>query len=223
LATNGIPVKTEDGQNELVTRQRRLSQRHRTLLLLVNGQRPLAEVLELARQAGVPDGCWEDLRMQGLVHLLPPVTEVEAPPSTTPTPADASMAGAIEQSRALEYESDDDDSLPSLASLQPESELSESILSEETSVFTDIALEPLEEARSLLLAAVRSEAPISGSLTVMRLHRARTADDLQALLDEVEARISHPDRLLEVEQLMLSVAQLLADAGASAPMSLPAS
>lgn len=219
MATNGVPVKTEDGQNELVTRQRRLSQRHRTLLLLVNGQRPLAEVLELSRQAGVPDGCWEDLLMQGLVDLLPPaIPEADASPAA----ADASMAAAIEQSRALEYESDDDP-LPSLASLQSESELSESILSEDISVFTDVALEPLEEARSLLLAAVRSEAPIAGSLTLMRLRRARTADDLQALLGEVEVRISHSDRLLEVEQLMLSVSQLLADAGASAPMSLPAS
>jgi hypothetical protein len=138
-------------------------------------------------------------------------------------PVDASLADAVEQAQALQYEGDDEDSLPSLASLQSESQLSESILSEDASVFTDVSLDPLEEARSLLLEAVRRESPIAGSLTLMRLRRARSADDIQALLGEVESRISNPDRILEVEQLMHSVAQLLADAGASSPMSLPTS
>jgi hypothetical protein len=66
------PVKTAAGQDELTHRSGGLGQRHRTLLLLVDGHRSSAEILRLARQAGVPDRCFDDLVSLGLVAPMAP-------------------------------------------------------------------------------------------------------------------------------------------------------
>ena len=72
------------------------------------------------------------------------------------------------------------------------------------------ALDPaVVEARRILLRAVRAEAPIAGSLTLLRLRRARTRTDLAELLDEVEARITKPARSLAAAQTMRRVRGLL--------------
>lgn len=73
-----VPTKTELGQEELRKRTHRLSQRHRTILLLVDGRRPLAEVLSLAQQAGASTSHFEDLLRLGLV-ALPDYSERAAP------------------------------------------------------------------------------------------------------------------------------------------------
>lgn len=73
-----VPTKTELGQEELRKRTHRLSQRHRTILLLVDGRRPLAEVLSLAQQAGASTSHFEDLLRLGLVDL-PDYSERAAP------------------------------------------------------------------------------------------------------------------------------------------------
>ena len=69
--------------------------------------------------------------------------------------------------------------------------------------------EAINAAREILLRAVRQEAPLAGSLTLLRLRKARTADDLRALLDEVEVRISKPQRMLTAQQTLSRVRQLL--------------
>jgi hypothetical protein len=56
---------------------------------------------------------------------------------------------------------------------------------------------------------VRAEAPLAGSLTLLRLRRARTRADLNQLLDEVEARITKPHRSLAAGQTMRRVRMLL--------------
>src|SRR6185369_12433914 len=82
------PTKTALGLDELRHRTRRLSQRHRTVLLLVDGQRSLAEVLGLAQQAGAATSHFEELMKLGLVELpLPPLAAVVEP---TPASADQS-------------------------------------------------------------------------------------------------------------------------------------
>ena len=65
------------------------------------------------------------------------------------------------------------------------------------------------EARAILWRAVRTEAPLAGSLTLLRLRRARTRADLAPLLVEVETRISKPPRSLAAAQTMLKVRRLL--------------
>ena len=80
MATPPIPVKTPDGQAELNQRQRRLSQRHRTVLLLVDGRRTVSQVRYLALQAGATESCFGELLDLGLIALPP---EPPQPPITT--------------------------------------------------------------------------------------------------------------------------------------------
>jgi hypothetical protein len=89
-----IPVKTALGQEELKSRAHRLGQRHRTVLLLVDGRRPLSEVLSLAQQAGSATSHFEDLVRLGLVDVPAdpePAAERAAaatPPAPAPAPAE---------------------------------------------------------------------------------------------------------------------------------------
>jgi hypothetical protein len=91
------PTKTALGIDELRHRTRRLSQRHRTVLLLVDGQRSLAEVLALAQQAGAAISHFEELMKLGLVELQLPAL----------TPASEAMPGSAEDTGAAEVTSVD--------------------------------------------------------------------------------------------------------------------
>jgi len=68
----GIPCKTAAGHAEMAAREQQLSQRHRLLLLLVDGQRTLEEVIEQGRRAGVPKGYIDELFALGLIVIGPP-------------------------------------------------------------------------------------------------------------------------------------------------------
>ena len=92
------PSKTALGLQELRDRSRGLSQRHRTVLLLVDGRRGRHEVLHLARQAGVESRFFDELVELGLVeapgHVVALTVETAAvPPAalapSVPMPADA--------------------------------------------------------------------------------------------------------------------------------------
>jgi hypothetical protein len=68
---------------------------------------------------------------------------------------------------------------------------------------------PLEEARDLLIGAVTREAPVAGSLTLIRLRRARSREEMHELLDEVESRINRPRNREVVEQTLQRARHLL--------------
>jgi hypothetical protein len=76
---------------------------------------------------------------------------------------------------------------------------------------------PLDEARALLLRAVRSEAPVAGALTLLKLRRAGTREALAALLDEVEQRLRKPHRQIIAAQTMRHVRHLLTLPATSRP------
>lgn len=78
MSTPTAPIKTPLGEEELRGRALRLGQRHRTILLLVDGHRPLDEVLSLASQAGAASSHLDELVKLGLVRL--PVVEAETAP-----------------------------------------------------------------------------------------------------------------------------------------------
>lgn len=207
------PIKTPDGQAELATRQRRVSQRHRTILFLVDGRRSEAQVKALAAQAGVPESCYGELLDMGLIML---------PQLTIPVIPDREDNPQFVESQHIDLPLHDsgppseESVLAPTKSLQPDS-MNGDLGSRESWLPADVEGEdakaavdaPLEEARDILLRAVRSEAPVAGSLTLMRLRRARTRSDLQELLDEVEARIRKPHRMLATTQTMRRVRQLL--------------
>jgi hypothetical protein len=174
------PQLTAAGQAELTTRRHRLSQRHRTVLFLVDGRRTENAVRALAAQAGAGEHCLDDLIALGLV----------APAGR----ANPDSGGGSDSSL-----------LPSSQSLQGES--SWSVLDDDNpSIATD---RPLAEARELLLRAVRQEAPVAGTLTLMKLRRASSRQDLEALLDEVEQRLRKPRRQIIAAQTLRHVRHLL--------------
>jgi hypothetical protein len=61
----------------------------------------------------------------------------------------------------------------------------------------------------MLIRAVRNEAPVTGSLTLMKLRRATTREALQDLLEEVEQRIRKPRKQIIASQTMRHVRHLL--------------
>ena len=188
------PFKTAAGQEELSRRVRGLSQRHRTVLLLVDGLRSQTEVLQLAAQAGAPDSCFGELLDLGLIELPPSAAEaidhVELP-----------LLDADDEA-ALADAAPDESLLPPTASLAPESTWALS----QSAVTVD---GPLEEARAILLRALRNEAPVTGALTARKLKRASTRSQLEELLDEVEQRIRKPRKMIVTAQTLRHVRHLL--------------
>lgn len=181
-----IPVKTPDGVAELAHRARGLSQRHRTVLLLVDGQRPVSQVLATAQAAGVQPAVFEELVALGMLEM-PAVGHIDLPlESGQGSAGDSSL-------------------LPASRSLLPESGWSTL-----SGVPSDPELDrPLQEARELLMRALRGQAPVSGSLTLMKLKRATNRDEVEALLDEVEQRLRRPHRMIIAAQTMRHVRHLL--------------
>lgn len=95
MATITVPFKTPLGNEELRTRVHKLGQRHRTILFLIDGRRPLAEVLSLAHQAGAATSHFEDLLRMGLV-ALPPESPLTPPPREIPTLADEAKVTSVD-------------------------------------------------------------------------------------------------------------------------------
>jgi hypothetical protein len=215
MAAVMVPIKTPEGQAELVARQRSVSQRHRTVLFLVDGRRSAEDVRSMALQAGVPEGCFDDLMQIGLIMMVEPTFSL-----LIETPADDNIAMHVD----LPLPGPDsvgavaDSLLPASRSLYPETVTGDSTLGHTRTPESWFHSEPgahagadmaFAEARLILARAVRAEAPLAGSLTLLRLRRARTRADLIGLLDEVEARISKPHRSLAATHTMRRVRQLL--------------
>lgn len=212
VPAGNAPIKTAEGLDEIATRSRRLGQRHRTMLLLVDGRRSAEDVKRLAAQAGVSATCYGELMEMGLIALPLPTLPISALGATQTIPLSIDVP----------LPADDDSLLPSAQSLHPASTLNgdlgpaEPWSAVETSHGDLADLDPaLEEARDMMLRAVRAEAPVAGSLTLMRLRRARTRADLAALIEEVEARVRKPHRALAATLLMRRVRELIGQAADS--------
>lgn len=93
--TATVPFKTPLGHDELRARTLKLGQRHRTILFLIDGKRPLSEVLSLALQAGAATHHFEDLLRLGLVEL---------PPDPQPAPPDEAPSQPVEEDRLTTVE-----------------------------------------------------------------------------------------------------------------------
>jgi hypothetical protein len=207
-----IPIKTAAGQAEMSTRPRRISQRHRTMLLLVDGKRTEAQVRSLSAQAGVPAICFEELLGLGLIAI----PRADARPGQSPPPVNGAAGGWHAEPGSSQFE--DDSELPASRTLPPESAFSDTGLGSQSSSTSWPQTEPedvataddvLERAREMLLRAVRVEAPVAGSLTIFRLRRARTRAELEELINEVASRIGKPPHTLAAEQMLRRVRNVL--------------
>lgn len=210
----GIPCKTAAGHAELAARERRLSQRHRTLLLLVDGRRDASEVLRLGERAGVPRAYFDELMALGLIVLAAPVQ--------TPQPALADLAWApTEQTGACRDAPEVPDSLPfgwptDLSSLPRVFSSAEDSVGFGAPV-SNTELSELErddpalaQARSVVLQALLATSPVIGAVTMLRVRRSRSRAQLRALLPEVQARLSRPRHLADARLVIQRVEALLA-------------
>ena len=237
MQTGIVPFKTPQGHDELARRTRRLGQRHRTVLLLVDGRRSVDQVLALARAAGVAEHHYRELVEMDLVAL--PEDALDAP--TMPASLDddydiddeANSVGHVD----LPMSTDDDEpartaargglqvlteEVPAARYVATPSSVASSrtttVRHEESAAGGEsVDDEPplpradaaLEQARAILLLAVRDEAPMTGQLTLIKLKRAADRAELGALLDEVEQRLSRPRKALATAQTMRHVRHLL--------------
>lgn len=214
-----IPCKTAAGHAELTARARRLSQRHRTLLFLVDGRRSLDEVSRLGEQAGVPRAYLDELLALGLIVMAAPVTD-RGPSADDPAwaPTEQTLAAAPP---ALPLDDDDAPSLPfgwpsDLSSLpnvfssaQDSVGFGAAVGHAELSMLA--AGDPaLDRARSVVLHALLSTSPVAGAVTMLRVRRSRSRAQLRALLPEVQARLSRPHHLADARLVIQRVEALLA-------------
>ena len=223
MGTGLIPIKTPQGQAELGARARRVSQRHRTVLFLIDGKRSADEVRAMALKAGVPESAFGELIELGMIML--------SEPSFSESTSAARLNGAVTAPVSLHVDVSlpgpdsvfaigGDSMLPPSRSLFPESGSNDSSLGSITTAQAWLsadaaAAEPQDdpvfvEARLILVRAVRAQAPLVGAITLLKLRRARSRGDLRNLLDEVEDRISRPHRSVASTHTMRRVRQLLA-------------
>ena len=217
MVAGTTPVKTAEGQAELNTRARRVSQRHRTVLFLVDGRRSEAEIIALAAQAGVSKACFDELVEQGLImHAYPTFSLVLGEPAAEPDVLHIELPIGVPDSSLVP--------LSASRTLQPDSVSLDSVAgsSGETDAWlpsdhaetrrTDPAF---AEARLLLMREVRAQAPVTGSLTLLKLRRAHSRAELAKLLGEVEGRLRKPHRSVTVDHTLGRVRQLLGEPAAS--------
>jgi len=95
MATPAAPIKTPLGHDELRRRTRAFGQRHRTILFLVDGRRPLSEVLSLAQQAGAQTCHFEELVRLGLIEV-PSENMAPEPVLTVPGGLDSARVTSVE-------------------------------------------------------------------------------------------------------------------------------
>ncbi len=84
-----VYAKTDKGREEIATRQRGLSARLRSLLLMMDGQRSLAV---LVSKLGLPDRTADDARSllaAGFIELVAPALAPQAPAAPSPAPVTA--------------------------------------------------------------------------------------------------------------------------------------
>ena len=212
-----IPIKTPEGQAELNARTRRISQRHRTVLFLVDGKRSAEQVRAMALKAGVPESCFGELIELGMIMLSEPTFSLLIEDERAPMPGvlhvDVPLPGPDSVSAVS------DSMLPPSRSLFPESASTDSTLGSASTAQAWLNADTtppgaiddpvFAEARLILVRAVRAQAPLAGTITLLKLRRARTRADLTSLLDEVESRISKPHRSLSATHTMRRVRQML--------------
>jgi hypothetical protein len=294
----GMPVKTPEGQAEIRQRQRGLSQRQRTMLLLVDGRRSVAQLKQVAVQAGATDTCFDELLDLGLIAVVEPTqpnpvsakasaaakapapaasaATLALPPLTlqltdglAPAPAALTSSAPLQAAPPLALQLTElpiDSAAPVAATAAVPTPFPPLIPPEDPSNFAPLSDErmellaemdtpapksraakggpgivdsvmgslfpllesafgamggadeqeprddALEEARRILVREIKAKAPVTGSITLMKLRRARTRDDLSALFEEVDAHISKPMRHLSAQQTLLHVRGLLSGA-----------
>jgi hypothetical protein len=184
------PVKTQLGVDELRTRTHGLNQRHRTMLFLVDGLRPLSEVLALGLQAGARTTHFADLVHLGMV-------DVALDPSATASPSvEAGDSGGNTLSGVLAVDLEAPVRVPKFttedSSRMPlkRAEGSEAVAYAQRRALAKSEQEDLhQEVRELLIDTLRIDAPLFAAVTLVRVRRAHTTRELINLVWEIERHL----------------------------------
>lgn len=182
MPTPRPPVKTKLGIDELRSRAHGLSQRHRTTLFFVDGQRPLSEVLALTQRAGARTTHFADLVHLGMV-------DVGVDSATLPARSDdiTDPLRPVTQAMTLEvpapaFAPAANDSVP-----VPSAERVHADTCPAPDVAAVTELEALhQDVRSLLIDTLRIDAPLFAAITLVRVRRAQTTRELINLVWEIE-------------------------------------
>jgi hypothetical protein len=186
------PVKTQLGVDELRTRTHGLNQRHRTMLFLVDGLRPLSEVLALGLQAGARTTHFADLVHLGMVDVvLDPAASAPASPSV-----EAGDSGGNTLSGVLAVELEAPVRVPKVTTedssrmpLKP-AEGSEAVAYAQRRALVKSEQEDLhQEVRELLTDTLRLDAPLFAAVTLVRVRRAQTTRELINLVWDIERHL----------------------------------
>ena len=178
MASRAMPFKTAQDRAALSTRQRRVSQRHRTVLCLIDAKCRTAEAGRMALLAGVPESGFDGLQSRGLIALPPLAPPRAAPAAAEPADVPADVE-ALDVDRPLpgfdHLNASPDSSLPPSRTLQPESTVSADLMLDDLRAAdpwpvsrdadADAPDDAVAEARELMANAVRTQAPVAGSLT----------------------------------------------------------
>lgn len=186
------PVKTQLGVDELRTRTHGLNQRHRTMLFLVDGLRPLSEVLALGLQAGARTTHFADLVHLGMVDVaLDPAASAAASPSVEAGDSGGNtLSGVLAVDleapvRPPKFTTEDSSRMP----LKP-AEGSEAVAYAQRRALAKSEQEDLhQEVRELLTDTLRIDAPLFAAVTLVRVRRAQTTRELINLVWEIERHL----------------------------------
>ncbi|MBO9715550.1 MAG: hypothetical protein J7507_01765 [Pseudoxanthomonas sp.] len=157
----GIYRKTDAGRDEISNRGRRLSPPLRTVLLMVDGQRSLAQLREVMAGMKAPEDALETLLADGLVELVPSGFDV------------AGLVGAVAPRPASQPPSVVMAEVPAAAAPAGDGRSAQYLY--------------LYERMS---EAVRSHLGLRGYFLQLKVERCNDADGLQALLPELRAALA---------------------------------
>ncbi len=186
------PAKTQLGTDELRSRTHGLNQRHRTMLFLVDGVRPLSEVLALGLQAGARTTHFADLVHLGMVDVAldPGAPAVAAPSVEAGDSGGNTLSGALAvdlepPARAPKFTTEDSSRMP----LKP-AEDGEAVAYAQRRALAKSEQEDLhQEVRELLTDTLRIDAPLFAAVTLVRVRRAQTTRELINLVWEIERHL----------------------------------
>lgn len=200
-----VPSKTALGQEAVRRRTGAITQRHRTVLFLVDGRRPLSEVLGLAHQAGAATSHFEDLVRMGYVELPPEEPPApppaEAPLEASPPPEITELAVEVGAPAAAASEAEAPAApvvvvqAPRPPLRPPERVLAPPPPPPAPPVVVLAEDQPLlEQARGQLLECLRSDPQPNGGRLVERVRAARGTAELIETVWTMERGLHHHQR-----------------------------
>ncbi len=206
------PVKTQLGIDELRNRTHGLNQRHRTMLFLVDGQRPLSEVLALGLQAGARTTHFADLVQLSMVAVA---LDAAVPAMAMPS-AEAGDSGGNTLSGALSVELDAPARAPRFTTedstrmpLTPFAG-TDAVAYAQRHALAKAEVDDLhQEVRELLIDTLRIDAPLFAAVTLVRVRRAQTTRELINLVWEIERHLVASKKSQTEMQTLHRVRELL--------------